>query len=89
MPNERKGQEIYADMEVLRHTLGIDSSKPRKQWGYRNYFNADDGHHDMPSLMRLVGAGLMEQYRPSYWRATALGMDVAGLRPEEARRARE
>lgn len=86
---EQKGGEIYADMEVLRHTLGVDSNKSRKQWGRRNYFNADEGHHDMPSIKRLVEAGLMEQYRPGYWRATALGMDVVGLRPEEARRARE
>lgn len=89
MSNDQRGREIYADIGVLRHTLGIDNCKPRRQWGYRNYFNAEEGHHAIPSLRRLVEAGLMEQYRPNYYRATALGMDVAGLRPEEARRARE
>ncbi len=47
------------DMNNLRHMLGIGSHIPAKDWGSRNYFNAGEGHSDMPSLLRLIAAGLV------------------------------
>lgn len=69
------------DMEILRHMLGIGSHIPRSQHGFRNYFNAEPGHNDMPSLERLVERGLVKQnqLRPDYWHATEDGAKVAGL----------
>lgn len=75
MPND-----TVADMNNLRHMLGVGSHIPKRDWGARNYFNAGDGHSDMPSLLRLEAAGLIERGRPGYWHATDAGYDAIALK---------
>lgn len=74
---------MLQQIEILRHMLAIDSTQPAKKWGYRNYFNSGPGE-DLETLKVLASQGLVEQYRPNYWRATEDGMVVAGL-PYSAR----
>lgn len=74
---------ILEQMEILRHMLGMATNVPMKQWGWRNYFNSGPGP-DLETLRALETQKLVEQYRPNYWRATELGMSVAGL-PLKAR----
>ena len=50
---------LVEDMNNLRHMLGIGSHVTRKNWGFRNYF--DSGESDMPSMLRLEAAGLVER----------------------------
>lgn len=72
--------DTVTDMNNLRHMLGVGSHIPKKQWGYRNYFNAGEGHFDMPSLKRLEAAGLVFRgRRPEYWHATEAGYAAIGL----------
>jgi hypothetical protein len=75
------------DMNNLRHMLGVGSHIPKRDWGFRNYFNAGPGHSDMPSLERLVAAGLAEQFRPEYWRATIAGMKAIGMTDKQIKKA--
>jgi len=50
---------------LLHHTLGI--TDPEQIDSYRNYFEASDGHHDLPGLLALCEAGLMiEGKSPSF-----------------------
>lgn len=72
--------ETVQNMEILRHMLGVGSHIRQKDWGSRNYFNAEDGHSDMPTLLRLEAAGLIERYRPGYWRATDAGYAAINLK---------
>ncbi len=44
-----------AEIDVMRHTLGLD----RAAEAYRNYFCAEPGHADMPTILDLVAKGLM------------------------------
>jgi hypothetical protein len=67
------------DMNILRHMLGVGSHIRKRDWGFRNYFNAEDGHFDMPALKRLEAAGLIFQGRPGYWHANADGYRAVGL----------
>ena len=39
------------DYKILWHSLGINVEK---RIPYRNYFIAGEGHHDMPSIERLI-----------------------------------
>jgi hypothetical protein len=68
---------LLDQMEILRHMLGMQSHRPVKEWGWRNYYNSADADHE--HLRALEAQGLVEQYRPQYWRATETGMRVAGL----------
>ncbi|KVO11760.1 hypothetical protein [Burkholderia ubonensis] len=43
-------------IELLHHTLGL---RIDRRESYRNHFVAGPGHHDMPDLEALEGAGLM------------------------------
>ena len=45
----------YAERSVLRHTLGLNRSAE----AFRNYFSAEDGHQDEPTLLALVERGYM------------------------------
>jgi predicted mannosyl-3-phosphoglycerate phosphatase (HAD superfamily) len=83
-----KAKETVDDMNNLRHMLGVGSHIPKRDWGYRNYFNAGPGHHDMPSLERLVAAGLVEQFRTEYFRATDAGMRAIGLTAKQIEKAK-
>ncbi len=40
-------------LEILRHMLGAKSHIRKKDWGYRNYFNAEKGHSDEKTLLEL------------------------------------
>lgn len=77
-------QQLIEDMDNLRHMLGVCSTKPRKQWCWRNYYNANDGDE---SMARLVASGLAEQYRPNYFRATEAGCQAIGLSAKEIHKA--
>lgn len=74
------------ERQVLRHTLTGSNSTGEV---YRNYFAADEGHHDMPALTRLVMHGLMrvgnqvagQTYR--YYHCTAAGAKAVGLVVQE------
>lgn len=81
--------EVVADMNNLRHMLGVGSHIPKRQWCYRNYFNADEGHSDMPSLLRLWANGLITRGRPGYWHATETGMKAIGLTAKQIKKAME
>lgn len=70
-----------ADLDNLRHMLGVGTKTPR---GYRNYFVA--GGKDTESMERLRAAGLVvknENYRlssdPCYY-ATIDGARAVGLK---------
>jgi hypothetical protein len=65
--------ETVQEMEILRHMLGVGSHIPKRFWGSRNYFNADEGHADMPILRRLEAKGLITAGRVGYWHATQAG----------------
>lgn len=73
--------EVVADMNNLRHMLGVGSHIHKRDWGARNYFNAGEGHADMPSLLRLEASGLIKRnsQRPDYWHATISGAKAIGL----------
>lgn len=45
---------------LLHHTLGLNE---RTREPYRNHFVVGPGHHDMPDLLALEAAGLMERAR--------------------------
>lgn len=45
----------YDERCLIQHTLGLD----RSRIAYRNYFSADQGHRDVPTLNALVERGLM------------------------------
>lgn len=79
------------DMHKLRHMLGVCDHKPKKTWGYRNYFAAGAGQ--VASMERLVSAGHMERgskpHDLTYYHATEAGMDAIGMSKAEKRRAME
>lgn len=77
--------DVVEDMDNLRHMLGVGPNIPKRNWCYRNYFNA--GGKDIDSMQRLVAAGLAERYRPEYWRATVLGMKAIGLTAKQIAKA--
>lgn len=83
------GEAIAKDMDILRHMLGVGSHIPKRQWCYRNYFNAEAGHSDMPSLLRLEKHGLVVGGREGYWHATEAGMKAIGLDAKQIKRAME
>lgn len=60
--------------------LGVGDHIRKKDWGSRNYFNADPGHSDMPTLLRLETKGLIYKSKPGYWHATPDGYEAIGLK---------
>lgn len=80
-------EEIVADMKILRHTLGVGSHIHKRDWGHRNYFNAEPGHHAYSSLLRLQASGLLKQgSRPDYFHATEAGCKAIGLTPAQIKK---
>lgn len=79
------------DMKKLRHMLGATEHRPKKNWGFRNYFAA--GADSVPSLERLVSAGYCVRGAPymdaNYYHATRAGCAAAGLSKAETNRAFE
>jgi hypothetical protein len=72
--------EVVEEMNILRHMLGIDRRVKPKDWGYRNYFNAEPGHNDYPILLRLEKKGLIERGPRHMWYATPDGCEAVGLK---------
>lgn len=78
---------VVEDMNNLRHMLGMGSHIPQKDWGSRNYFNAGEGHSDMPSLLRLIAAGLVVRGQPDYFHATRAGCEAVALPASKIKKA--
>ncbi|MBU2839455.1 hypothetical protein HF670_07735 [Acidithiobacillus thiooxidans] len=80
-----------ADIENLRHMLGIRKHIKKRSWGYRNYF-APAGE-DIQSMERLEKAGLVRKgcvYGETYYyHATETGCSVAGLKPYQIQNVME
>ncbi len=80
------------DVHCLRHMLGACLDRPRKEWGFRNYFCADASGADRESMERLLKLGLVSQGERgefhSYYHATKMGMDLVGI-PGKADARRE
>lgn len=78
-----------ADMDNLRHMLGIGSHIKKRQWGYRNHFAP--GGPDIQSMERLAEAGLVRKGQPyqetHFYHATEAGCVAAGLKPHQIRKA--
>jgi len=69
------------DLDKLKHALGAVSNQPKRDWGFRNYYNACS---EDPAMLRLVAAGFMSRGRvieadSAYFHATRIGCKVAGL----------
>lgn len=79
--------EIIADMEILRHMLGVGEHIPARDWGYRNCLQAREDGSDMPSLLRLQANGLARNYRADYWQATEDGCKAIGLTAAQIKKA--
>lgn len=72
----REGASItLGDLIKLRHMLGVNSTRPRINWGYRNYYTSDC----CESLERLVAAGLVRRVNERCWSATLEGAQLVGL----------
>ena len=70
-----------AEKNVLVHTL--TGSQPSREV-YRNFFAADQGHHDMEHITRLVEMGLMIKGKKfggdgHYYHCTNSGAAIVGL----------
>jgi len=78
-----------AEKHVLNHAL-CGSSRERKV--YRNWFDADEGHSDMPHIKRLMELGLMVkgqsggQLFGTLYHVTAEGAAAVGLSLERLSR---
>lgn len=77
------GPELAEAIRCLRHMLGVGLETPRKQWGYRNYYDAEPGHHRYPHLLMLRNLGLVTEQRPGHWSATLAGAQVAGVAEQQ------
>jgi hypothetical protein len=79
------------DMKKLRHMLGATEHRPKKNWGFRNYYAA--GTDSVPGLERLVAAGYCVRGAPymdaHYYHATREGCAAAGLSKAATKRAFE
>ena len=79
--------DTVKDMDNLRHMLGIGSHISKRDWGYRNHFDA--GACDLPSMLRLKDLGLVEQAgRGTVYYATEAGRAAVGLSETQYQRKR-
>ncbi len=64
------------ERDLLAHSLGLTASKV----SYRNYFNAEPGHGDMPIVESLIAKGLMFQNprNPYYYHVSDAGYAIMG-----------
>ena len=85
-PDELAKQVVY-DLDNLRHMLGIRQSTPRKDFGFRNYFNSTESGPDYESMLRLERQGLVIRGRRCYWHATRAGCLAVGLNEKQIKRA--
>ena len=74
------------DLDNLRHALGIEPTRVRSQWGFRNYYVTCPGD---ASFARLVAcgfaepAGTLNDGRDTVFRATREGKRAAGMTDAE------
>lgn len=85
-PDELAKQVVY-DMACLRHMVGIREGTPRRDHGYRNYFNSSESGPDYESMLRLESQGLVIRGRRCYWHATKAGCLAVGLNEKQIKRA--
>lgn len=82
------------NLELLRHTLGA-TEKKRKNWGYRNYFcaNNNETDPDYQGCRALERAGLMvagnANKHSQYFHATEAGMKAIGFNEAQIEKAME
>lgn len=77
-----------ADMTKLAHMLGVSKDKPKRTWGYRNYYAASASA--VPAMERLVAAGYCTRgsqygeggfnYHATTEGCVAAGLDKAGIK---------
>ncbi len=79
--------ELEAAMQCLQHMLGADSRYPKRQWGFRNYFDA--GGKDQRSMDLLLEAGYVLRGRANYYHATIKGCRLLGFGKPAIKRALE
>ena len=86
-----RDQVTAEDMKKRKHMLGATENRPKKEWGFRNYFAA--GQNAVPGLERLVTAGLCVRGAPymdaHYYHATQEGCAAVGLSKAATKRAFE
>ncbi|MEQ1761609.1 MAG: hypothetical protein ABL984_00555 [Pyrinomonadaceae bacterium] len=83
--NANIGAVSLPEFEILRHTLGYSHlSTETPTLGWRNYYQIDSLEGlDGEAVAGLVGRGLMEEFKPGYYRATDRGKAIAGAEDEE------
>ena len=76
-----------ADVGMLMHMLGIDGTRPREQWGFRNYYAAEPkgSSHDALKRMETAGLARFKGFDGScvYYAATREGCFLAGMTMDE------
>lgn len=87
MSNDNTAETIVADMDNLRHMLGMASNIKPRDYGFRNYYNTSDGGPDNDSMHRLVAMGLVVAGRPNYFHATEAGCKAVGMNAKQIKRA--
>ena len=78
---------MVADMDNLRHMLGMASNIKPRDYGFRNYYNTSDGGPDNDSMRRLESMGLVRAGRPNYFHATEAGCKAVGMNAKQIKRA--
>jgi hypothetical protein len=60
------------ERDLMKHSLGLDYNRK----SFRNYFNAEPGHSEMPIIQSLIAKGLMKQNprSPHYFHVTEEGI---------------
>lgn len=79
------------ERELLQHMLGADSRYMKKQWGFRNYFCASEGHSDLPYLKEMEEKGLVKLRRRlgnEIYFATKKGALAIGFKPYQLRKTK-
>lgn len=83
----QKGRMVMptsAQIDDMRHMLGMTGSARKGQWGYRNHYAASHGSTEvLASMAQLVAMGLVEDGASTltmqYFHCTHEGCKVAGL----------
>lgn len=80
-----------ADLDKLRHMVGVGPDVKPKDWGYRNYYAASPSSE--PAMRRLESAGFVHEgsvYRGSFnFHATEEGCKAVGMNKAQIKRAME
>lgn len=74
-------------LDDLQHMVGAQSHIPRREWGFRNYYNAEPDSPGERAMQVLVRLGFVVAGRRGYWHCTDAGCRAAGLNDKQTRRA--